>query len=43
MQIKVNKFVREYLEEFNVLMIYPNGKNCRYKDEEIINIPVKVL
>ena len=41
MQIKVNKFVREYLEEFNVLMSYPNGKVCRYKDEEIINIPDK--
>lgn len=39
MQIKVNKFVREYLEEFNVLMIYSNGKICRYKDDEMINVP----
>ena len=39
MKIKVNKFVREYLEEFNVLMSYPNGKVCRYKDDEIINVP----
>lgn len=39
MQIKVNKFVREYLEEFNVLMAYPNGKICRYKDDEMINVP----
>ncbi|WP_096026761.1 hypothetical protein [Campylobacter lanienae] len=39
MQIKVNKFVREYLEEFNVLMICPNGKICRYKDDEMINVP----
>ena len=39
MKIKVNKFVKEYLEEFNVLMSYPNGKICRYKDDEIINVP----
>ncbi|WP_086249182.1 CatB-related O-acetyltransferase [Campylobacter vicugnae] len=39
MKIKANKFVREYLEEFNVLMSYPNGKVCRYKNDEIINVP----
>ena len=41
MQIKVNKFVREYLEEFNVLAHYVNGKVCRYNDDEILNIPDK--
>ncbi|RAZ24314.1 hypothetical protein [Campylobacter hyointestinalis] len=39
MQIKVNKFVIEYLEEFSVLMAYSNGKICRYKDDEMINVP----
>ncbi|MDL0087811.1 hypothetical protein [Campylobacter gastrosuis] len=39
MQIKVNKFVREYLENFNVLLTYPNGKISRFKDDEIINVP----
>ena len=36
MKIKVNKFVREYLEEFKILTI---DSNCRLKAGEIIRIP----